>query len=73
MLSTTTFISLAMHCAAAIHPDTSAIIARAESGFNPYAIAEIRPAREHPSGPGHVISHLREPTVRPAPLYIYVA
>lgn len=35
MLSTTAFLSLAMHCAAAIHPDTSAIIARAESGFNP--------------------------------------
>ncbi|EAT6178958.1 lytic transglycosylase domain-containing protein [Salmonella enterica] len=68
MLSTTTFLSLAMHCAAAIHPDTSAIIARAESGFNPYAIAEIRPAREHPSGPGHVISHL--PDTRNAALHI---
>ncbi|EDQ7907740.1 lytic transglycosylase domain-containing protein [Salmonella enterica] len=68
MLSTTVFLSLAMHCAAAIHPDTSAIIARAESGFNPYAIAEIRPAREHPSGPGHVISHL--PDTRNAALHI---
>ncbi|EDT0431759.1 lytic transglycosylase domain-containing protein [Salmonella enterica] len=68
MLSTTAFLSLAMHCAAAIHPDTSAIIARAESGFNPYAIAEIRPAREHPSGPGHVISHL--PDTRNAALHI---
>ncbi|MDJ4288747.1 lytic transglycosylase domain-containing protein [Salmonella enterica] len=57
MLSATAFLSLAMHCAATIHPDTSAMIARTESGFNPYAIAEIRPAREHPSGSGHVISH----------------
>lgn len=68
MLSTSAFLSLAMHCAASIHPDISSDIARTESGFNPYAIAEIRPAKEHPSGPGHVISHL--PDTRNAALHI---
>ncbi|EHE5992263.1 TPA: lytic transglycosylase domain-containing protein [Salmonella enterica subsp. enterica serovar Enteritidis] len=68
MLSATAFLSLAMHCAVTIHPDTSAMIARTESGFHPYAIAEIRPAREHPAAPGHVISHF--PNTRNAALHI---
>ncbi|EBN2844044.1 type VI secretion protein [Salmonella enterica] len=68
MLSTSAFLSLAMHCAATIHPDISSAIARTESGFNPYAIAEIRPAGEHPSAPGHVISHF--PATRHAALHI---
>ncbi|EOR9624367.1 transglycosylase, partial [Escherichia coli] len=30
-------------CAASVHPDTINDIARVESGFNPYAVAEIIP------------------------------
>ena len=33
-------------CAASVHPDTINDIARVESGFNPYAVAEIIPERE---------------------------
>lgn len=36
-----TLFSLALQCAPVIHPDTVHDIARVESGFNPYAIAEI--------------------------------
>ncbi len=46
MLSTSAFIALAMQCAASIHPDTAHEVARVESGFNPYAIAEIIPKGE---------------------------
>lgn len=41
MLSTTAFLAIAMQCAASIHPSTAFDVARVESGFNPYAIAEI--------------------------------
>lgn len=51
MLSTTAFLAVAMQCAAAVHPSTSLDVARVESGFNPYAIAEIVP------GSKRVISH----------------
>lgn len=51
MLSTTAFLALAMQCAASIHPSTALDVARVESGFYPYAIAEIVP-----DGKG-VISH----------------
>lgn len=43
MLSTTAFLALAVKCAASIHPSTSLDVARVESGFHPYAIAEILP------------------------------
>ncbi|MDF7757236.1 transglycosylase SLT domain-containing protein, partial [Klebsiella pneumoniae] len=43
MLSTTAFLAIAMQCAASIHPSTAFDVARVESGFNPYAIAEIVP------------------------------
>ena len=43
MLSTTAFLALAVQCAATIHPSTSLDVARVESGFHPYAIAEILP------------------------------
>lgn len=51
MLTTTAFLAVAMQCAAAVHPSTSLDVARVESGFNPYAIAEIVP------GSKRVISH----------------
>ncbi|MEY0290312.1 lytic transglycosylase domain-containing protein [Providencia rettgeri] len=38
-------------CAATVHPDTLHDIAKVESGFNPYAIAEIK-------AKGKVVSHL---------------
>lgn len=58
MLSTTAFLAAAMQCAASIHPSTALDVARVESGFNPYAIAEIVPKSGSFSGDKHVISHL---------------
>lgn len=58
MLSTTAFLAAAMQCAASIHPSTAFDVARVESGFNPYAIAEIVPKSGSSSGEKHVISHL---------------
>ncbi|RKT89330.1 type IV secretion system protein VirB1 [Rahnella aquatilis] len=57
MLSTSTFIALAMQCAANVHPDTSHEIARVESGFNPYAIAEIISKDKRKPGDSGVISY----------------
>lgn len=58
MLSTTAFLAATMQCAANIHPSTALDVARVESGFNPYAIAEILPKSGSSSGDKHVISHL---------------
>ncbi|EJI3111901.1 lytic transglycosylase domain-containing protein [Salmonella enterica] len=57
MLSTSAFIALAMQCAASVHPDTAHEVARVESGFNPYAIAEIIPKGERKPGDSGVISY----------------
>lgn len=57
MLSTSAFIALAMHCAASVHPDTAHEVARVESGFNPYAIAEIIPKVKRKPGDKGVISY----------------
>lgn len=58
MLSTTAFLAVAMQCATSIHPSTALDVARVESGFNPYAIAEIVPRARRASGDNPVISHL---------------
>lgn len=55
MLPTATLLSLAMQCAPTIHPDTISDIAKIESGFNPYAIAEIVPLK---GGGSRVVSHM---------------
>ncbi|PWC17107.1 transglycosylase [Brenneria roseae subsp. roseae] len=57
MLSPAAFLAAAMQCAASVHPSTSFDVARVESGFNPYAIAEIVPKNEHLHGRKGVISH----------------
>ncbi|CPR18990.1 lytic transglycosylase domain-containing protein [Brenneria goodwinii] len=57
MLSTTAFLAAAMQCAASVHPTTALDIARVESGFHPYAIAEIVPKHERAPGDHGVISH----------------
>lgn len=57
MLSTTAFLAAAMQCAASIHPSTALDVARVESGFNPYAIAEIIPKAARSLGDNNVISH----------------
>lgn len=57
MLSTSAFLALAMQCAASVHPDTAHEVARVESGFNPFAIAEIIPKDERIKGDSGVISH----------------
>lgn len=45
MLTPAALLALAMHCAPSVHPDTLTDIARTESGFHPYAIAEIIPLK----------------------------
>ncbi|QOL16668.1 lytic transglycosylase domain-containing protein [Dickeya dianthicola] len=57
MLSPTAFLAAAMQCAASIHPSTAFDVAKVESGFNPYAIAEIVPKQERMPGRAGVISH----------------
>lgn len=57
MLSTTAFLAAAMQCAASIHPSTALDVARVESGFNPYAIAEIIPRATRSLGDNNIISH----------------
>ncbi|EDP2298745.1 transglycosylase, partial [Salmonella enterica subsp. enterica serovar Enteritidis] len=57
MLSTSTFLALAMQCAASVHPDTTHEVARVESGFNPYAIAEIIPKVKRKPGDKGVVSY----------------
>ena len=52
------FIPALLLCAASVHPDTINDIARVESGFNPYAVAEIIPERERGSYGKSVISHM---------------
>ncbi|BAN99904.1 hypothetical protein E05_51380 (plasmid) [Plautia stali symbiont] len=67
MLSTTAFLAVAMQCAATVHPSTSLDVARVESGFNPYAIAEIVPKNERAPGDKGFITHLpktREEAIR---------
>lgn len=51
MLSSSAFLAAAIQCAASVHPTTAFDVARVESGFHPWAIAEIVP-----DGNG-VISH----------------
>lgn len=58
MLSTTAFLAVAMQCAATVHPSTSLDVAREESSFNPYAIAEIIPKNERKPGDIGFISHM---------------
>lgn len=62
MLSTTAFLAVAMQCAATVHPSTSLDVARVESGYNPYAIAEIVPKPERKPGDKGFITHM--PKVR---------
>ncbi|EDV5329590.1 lytic transglycosylase domain-containing protein [Salmonella enterica subsp. enterica serovar Oranienburg] len=68
MLSTTTFLALAMQCAASVHPDTTHEVARVESGFNPYAIAEIIPKVKRKPGDKGVVSYF--PKTKEAALQI---
>ncbi|MFP1727765.1 lytic transglycosylase domain-containing protein [Lonsdalea quercina] len=57
MLSPTDFLMAAMQCAATIHPSTAFDVAKVESSFNPYAVAEIVPKKEITPGSLGVISH----------------
>lgn len=71
MLSTTAFLAVAMQCAATVHPSTSLDVARVESGFNPYAIAEIVPKNDRAPGDKSFITHMpntREEAIRIASL-----
>ncbi|MDY4388684.1 lytic transglycosylase domain-containing protein [Pectobacterium aroidearum] len=57
MLSPTAFLVAAMQCAATIHPSTAFDVAKVESSFNPYAVAEIVPKEERTPDSVGVISH----------------
>lgn len=54
MLTPAALLALAIKCAPSVHPDTLTDIARTESGFHPYAIAEIIPLK---GGGSRVVSH----------------
>lgn len=41
MMSLPAFLTLAMQCAATVHPDTAQDVARVESGFHPWAIGVV--------------------------------
>ena len=60
MLSTSAFLAVAMQCATTVHPSTSLDVARVESGYNPYAIAEIVPEHERKPGDKNFITHMPE-------------
>ncbi|HEN3480257.1 TPA: lytic transglycosylase domain-containing protein [Yersinia enterocolitica] len=64
MLSPTAFLAATMQCAATIHPSTASDVAKVESSFNPYAVAEIIPKKERTPGSVGVISH--KPTSKQA-------
>lgn len=68
MITTSDFLDLAMQCASSVHPDTALEVARVESGFNPYAIAEIIPKSERKPGDSGVISYF--PKTKEAALQI---
>ncbi|WP_225087599.1 lytic transglycosylase domain-containing protein [Pectobacterium colocasium] len=68
MLSPTAFLAAAMQCAATIHPSTAFDVAKAESSFNPYAVAEIVPKEERAPDSIGVISH--QPTSKQAAVNI---
>lgn len=57
MLSPTAFLVATMQCAATIPPSTAFDVAKVESSFNPYAVAEIVPKKERKPGSVGVISH----------------
>lgn len=57
MLSPTAFLMATMQCAATIHPSTAFDVAKVESSFNPYAVAEIVPKEERTPDSVGVISH----------------
>ncbi|KHN92604.1 transglycosylase [Pectobacterium actinidiae] len=57
MLSPTAFLAAVMQCAATIPPSTASDVAKVESSFNPYAVAEIVPKKERKPGSVGVISH----------------
>lgn len=57
MLSPTAFMAAVMQCAATIHPSTASDVAKVESSFNPYAVAEIVPKKERKPGSVGIISH----------------
>lgn len=58
MLSPTAFLAAAMQCATSIHPATAFDVAKVESSFNPYAIAEIVPKKERTLEGPHAISYM---------------
>ncbi|EOI7869416.1 lytic transglycosylase domain-containing protein [Pectobacterium odoriferum] len=68
MLSPTAFLVAAMQCAATIHSSTAFDVAKVESSFNPYAVAEIVPKKERKTGSAGVISH--QPTSKQAAVNI---
>ncbi|EEF8798592.1 lytic transglycosylase domain-containing protein [Salmonella enterica] len=68
MLSTSAFVALALQCAVNVHPDTAHEVARVESGFNPYAIAEIIPKVKRQPGDKGVVSYF--PKTKEAALQI---
>lgn len=57
MLSSSTFLAISLQCASSVYPAISFNVARVESHFNPYAIAEILPRDNRSAGQKKIISH----------------
>lgn len=51
-------LSLALQCSPQVHPDTVFDVAKTESGYNPYAIAEIIPKAERKAAGKSLVSHM---------------
>lgn len=58
MISASVFMALALQCASSVHPDTSRDVARAESGFNPYAIGVVGQAGIYPQTLNDALLHV---------------
>lgn len=59
MISASTFLALALQCAPSVHPDTTTDISKAESGFQPLAIAVVNGRSIYPKNINEAKEHIK--------------
>ena len=59
MISASTFLALAIQCAPSVHPDTTTDITKAESGFQPLAIAVVNGKSIYPKNINDAKEHIK--------------
>lgn len=59
MISASTFLALAIQCAPSVHPDTTTDISKAESGFQPLAIAVVNGKSIYPKNINDAKEHIK--------------